>query len=368
MERRDFLRTSAVGLVTGLAGCTSTFGGQSGTTQQTGTTTEGSVGDANFTTVANREEKVYYPTHKDEMMMLGMGTSGRYKVGLMYSLPHTFWTITGQNTNRVQVGGGTTAHFMATIWDEETKTVLPTANVSAEITKDGETVDSRDLWPMLSQNMGYHFGDNLSLDGDGTYTAKLDVGAMQAERMGELQGAFGEGATVEVEFDHSRSKLGDLGYTNLPDKQGKPGAISPMKMMDMPIAQVPKKEDLPGTGLAAGASGDAKFLVLTTDENPHFVADAKSYLAVSPRTPYNRYPLPLMGLSATLTRGGNTVYEGDLEAVLDPELGYHYGTAVDNLESGDQLTLSVNAPPQVARHEGYETAFVQMSKMEMELA
>ncbi|WP_158059414.1 iron transporter [Halorussus halophilus] len=357
MQRRDFLRATSVAGIAGLAGCTGMFETQSAR----------SAGQGSFTTVANRKNAVYYPTHKDEMTMLGMGGKGRYKVGLMYSLPHTFWNISGRNTNRAKVGEEVTAHFMATIWDKQTETVLPTANVSAELLKDGETVDSRQLWPMLSQNMGYHFGDNVNLDGDGKYTAKLDIGAMQAKRMGELQGAFGEGTTLEVEFDHSRKKLGDLGYTNLPDKQGKAGAISPMDMK-MPISQLPTKKDLPATGLAAGASGDAKFLAFTTEENPHFVADGKSYLGVSARTPYNRYPLPFMGLAATLKRDGETVFDGDFSTAMDPELGYHYGVGVDSLKSGDQLTLTVNAPPQVARHEGYETAFLQMSKMEMELA
>ena len=358
MRRRNVLRATGVAGLAGLSGCIGMFETQSAR----------SAGQGEFTTVANRKEQAYYPTHKDEMAMLGMGGQGRYKVGLMYSLPHVFWTITGTTTNRAKIGEEATAHMMATIWDEKTGTVLPTANVSAEILKDGKTVDSRDLWPMLSQNMGYHFGDNVALDGNGTYTAKLDVGAMQATRMGKLQGAFGERTTLEVQFEHTREKLGNLGYTNLPEKQGKPGAVKPMKMGKMPVAQVPTKQNLPGTGLGAAASGDAKFLVATTEENPHFVADGKSYLAVSPRTPYNRYPLPLMGLSATLKRGGNTVFDGELDAVLDPELGYHYGTAVDSLQSGDQLTLTVQAPPQVARHEGYETAFVQFSEMRLQLA
>jgi hypothetical protein len=316
-----------------------------------------------FTTVANRKEQVYYPTHVDGMKMLTMGGTGRYKVGLMYSLPHAFWTITGTDTNLARVGDDASAHMMATIWDSETKTVLPTANVSATLLKDGEEVDSRSLWPMLSQNMGYHFGDNVTLDGNGTYTAKLSVGAMQARRMGALQGAFGEQTTIEVEFEHTREKLSNVPFEQLPDKKGTAGAISPMDMK-MPIAQVPESESLPGV-LGRGVSGDADFVAFSPDENPHFVPEGETYLAVSPRTPYNRYPLPFMSLSAKLTRDGEAVFDDILRSALDPDLGYHYGAAVDSVESGDQLSIVVDAPPQVARHEGYETAFVKMPAMEL---
>ncbi|NHN61378.1 MULTISPECIES: iron transporter [Halorussus] len=350
MRRRDFLRAGAPVGLAGLAGCTGLLDTQSAASGQ-------------FTTVADRTEQVYYPTHVDGMEMVGMGGKGRYKVGLMYSTPHAFWNITGTDTNLAQVGESVSAHLMAILWDDQTRTVLPTANVSATLLKGGEEVDSRRLWPMLSQNMGYHFGDNVELSGDGTYTAELSIGAMQARPMGALRGAFGEQTELAVEFDHSRSKLGDVSYEPLPDKKGKPGAISPMDMQ-MPVSQVPERSDLPNV-LGTGTSGDADFVAFAPDENPHFVADGKRYLAVSPRTPYNRYPLPFMSLSATLKRGGSTVYDDILRPALDPDLGYHYGAAVDGVQSGDSLTVTVGAPPQVARHEGYETAFIEMPAMEM---
>ncbi|WP_135829311.1 DUF7350 domain-containing protein [Halorussus halobius] len=352
MERRDFLRAGAGLGMAGLAGCMGLFETQSALSRQ-------------FTTVEDREEQVYYPTHEEGMAMLGMGKSGRYRAGLMYSIPHAFWTITGTDLDLNQVGDDVTAHVMATIWDDETGTVLPTANVSGTFYADGEETDSRSLWTMLSQNMGYHFGDNVAFDGDGTYTAELSVGAMQTRRMGDLRGAFEEGTTVDVEFEHSRDELSELPYEQLPDRKGDAGALDPMGM-DAPLAQVPKLGDLPGM-LATSASGDADFAVFRPDENPHFVGDDRTYLAVSPRTPYNRYPLPFMSLSATLRRDGSTVFDDALDPAVDPDLGYHYGAGVDSLESGDSLTLTVDAPPQISRHEGYETAFVRMPEMTMTL-
>jgi len=94
------------------------------------------------------------------------------------------------------------------------------------------------------------------------------------------------------------------------------------------------------------------------DEPPAGVEKTGRYLAVSARTPYNRLVIPAMALTGTLERGGETVFEDELVRTLDPDLGYHYGAAIGSVESGDDLTVSVDTPPQVARHEGYETAFL----------
>lgn len=77
--------------------------------------------------------------------------------------------------------------------------------------------------------------------------------------------------------------------------------------------------------------------------------------------------LPLMSLSATLTRNGTTIYDDILRPALDSELNYHYGTTVDSVKSDDELTITVDAPPQTARHEGYEMAFFEMPKLRLTL-
>jgi hypothetical protein len=41
-------------------------------------------------------------------------------------------------------------------------------------------------------------------------------------------------------------------------------------------------------------------------------------------------------------------------------VGFHYGADVDSISSGEELTVTVDAPPQTSRQEGYETAFVDM--------
>ena len=352
MQRRDFLRAGiGLGAVT-LAGCTDLV-----ETRPASTFEEPPL-------VENRPAAVYIPTHIEGMEMASMATADRYKIALMYSYPHRFWTVTGQDTNKVAIQDDDSVHFMGTLWDTETKTVLPYTNVSVEVTQDGESVDGRSLWPMLTQPMGFHFGDNMSLPGDGTYTATVRIGAIQPRRTGSFEGAFNDPTTIEMEFDYNRATRDEIMVKRLDERAGEKGAVDQMEM-DMPIASLPRKEDLPGQVLGEATSGDGVFIVTALTDAPRFTDDGQTYLAVSGRTPYNRVPLPFMSLSATLTRNGETVFDDTLQSTLDPDLDYHYGTAVDRIKSGDTLTISVDAPPQASRHEGYETAFLQMPPMEL---
>jgi hypothetical protein len=67
-----------------------------------------------------------------------------------------------------------------------------------------------------------------------------------------------------------------------------------------------------------------------------------------------------MALSATVSRNGETVFDGRLPGALDDTLGFHYGASVPDVRAGDTVRVTVDVPPQVARHEGYETAFLGM--------
>ena len=56
---------------------------------------------------------------------------------------------------------------MATIWDKQGGVVIPIdAGLSAEITQDGEPISQEVIYPMLSQQMGFHYGSNFALNGD----------------------------------------------------------------------------------------------------------------------------------------------------------------------------------------------------------
>nr|WP_246049099.1 hypothetical protein [Natronomonas salsuginis] len=58
-----------------------------------------------------------------------------------------------------------------------------------------------------------------------------------------------------------------------------------------------------------------------------------------------------MSLSAILQRNGASVFDGILQATIDPELRYHYGTMVGDVQIEDIFTNTVDSSPQTARHE-----------------
>lgn len=297
--------------------------------------------------------------------MAGTAQQGRLRLALSYSLPHRFWTIAGRSLSEVTVGEDDDAHVMATLWDAETGTVLPASSPSLELTLDGEPAANRSLWPMLAQRMGMHFGDNVSLSGDGTYEATVSVGALQARRTGELADVLGEQTTIEAEFEYSAAETDAIEIETLPERAGEPGAVEPMGMEMLPTAAAPPADDLPGRALGTGESGDAIVAATAIEGDSRFVDGSGTYLAVSPRTRYNAYPLPFATLSATLLRGTSTVFDDDLGAAIDHELGYHYGATVDAVESGDLLSVSFDAPPQLSRHAGYQTSLLDLPVAEL---
>lgn len=345
MDRRTVLRYGGFATSGLLAGCLGAL--------RRGTNAEPPL-------VEDRPQAVYYPTHADEMAMVGMGTLQRRAVAVMYTYPHRFWTVTGTRTEQVAVAEDDTVHLMVTVWDTETGTVLPVeSGVRIAISQDGESVDERAPWPMLSQPMGFHYGDNIALPGDGAYTVSVDLGSMGLERRGTFAGQFGSPGTVDVEFEYQRADREALEFRSLADRQGERGAVSPMAMGEMPLSTAPRNADLPGRVIGETTSGDAVFIATVTE------VDDGAYLAVSPRTPHNRYVLPMMSLSGRLEREGSQLFEGPLTPALDPARNYHYGATLEGVAAGDELTIAIDAPPQVSRHEGYETAFLEIPAVTM---
>ena len=304
--------------------------------------------------VEDRPKAVYVPTHVEGMKMIGTKRVGRRTVALFYSYPHRFWTVTGSDRQKVDIGRDDAVHLMASVFDAETDTVLPAGSgVRFTITRDGETVDGRSPWPMLSQNMGFHFGGNVPLDGNGTYTVEVQLGALGLTRTGAFSGAFEESDSVSMTFEFSESTLNEIPYRMLEERKGNHGAVEPMEMK-IPLSFAPERAELPGTTIGTGESGDIRFRATGIQR------DGNTYLAVSPATRFNRYVVPMMALSGTLTRSGETVFEGPLNAGIDPELGYYYAAQVDEITGEETLTVAVDTPPQVSRHEGYETAFFDL--------
>ncbi|MFB6119146.1 fe2+ transport protein [Halosegnis sp.] len=348
MRRRDVLAAAAGGVGL-LAGCSG--GAETDPEAGTATGTTGQSGD--------RPEGVYVQPFREQMAMQGTADAGDLRVALMYTTPHRFWTVTGSELSKTPKDGS--IHGMAVVWDPETGRVVPETGLSLEITRDGDLVSQEVIYPMLSQRMGYHYGGNFELDGDGTYTAQVSVGAVPdgVALTGAYADRFSEPASAELPLEFTETEREKVGSEPL-DAAGEPGAIRPMEMGSVPQATAPARTALPGEVFGAPNSDDALLATgaVTGDAAARFNAD--SYLYVSARSRYNGLILPAMGLAATIRRDGETRFNDALTRTLDPELGYHYGAPVDSLAAGDEISLSVSVPPQVARHEGYERAFIEM--------
>jgi hypothetical protein len=354
MQRREFLLGTGTAGAAALAGCAGLV--------ETRSLSSPPV-------LSNRPDAVYFPTHVEGMQMTGTGAAGEYKFALMYSYPHRFWNVSGSEVSMTEIAEEDDVHLMASVWDPETGVVLPETGLSLEIENDDGLVSQEVIYPMLSQPMGFHYGGNFPLEGDGRYDVTVSVGGMNTRRSGDFQGRFGDPAETTISFDYSEAARNEITFEETPDRAGQRMAREPMEMGMLPQSVLPPAEELPGDVRGTAMTGDAELVVTALDAPPAGVeADGDSqYLAVSARTPYNRMVLPAMAMEATLTRGGDPVHDGVLTRTLDSDLNYHYGTVVDSVAAGDELELRVTTPPQVARHEGYETAFIEMQPTSLTL-
>ena len=313
----------------------------------------------------DRPEHVYRPTHASDTRTIGTSTVDEYGVGLLYSYPSRFWDLNGRTTYKQSVQEDHSVHLMAIVWDAETRAVLPEAGVTVNILQNGDPVTEGVVYSMLSQRMGFHYGDNIDLPGDGDYTVRVSIGGMPLERTGQYEGRFTDGKTTTFELPYRREDRNELAIATY-DDSGTPGAAGRLHHDVLPALTVPDEETLPGETLGIIEPDDAVLSVrrLRGDDAVRF--DSDDYLAVVGHTPYNRMVLPIMGLRLRIERDGEVDAEEILTRTMDPELGYHYGASLPT-RPGDTLRVETLTPPQTARHEGFETAFVEMSPETVEV-
>ena len=383
MDRRDFLRGTAAAGGVALAGCLEQLGFEERSAW------------ANPPLVEDRPDAVYLPAGSEEMGIYGAAASGDWAMEVSYTIPHRFW-IPGGGGSMVDVDTDDSLHLMFTVWDRETDLLLPT-DLRLEILQDGTPIDGvgSSPWPMLSQRMGFHYGDNVPLPDEGAYTARVSVGPVDADLTGALAGRLDSTVTLEVDFEYAESQIHDLEIDLIDeDDRGTPDALPLMDHGDhddhddhgdhgdhgdhdsdhdhddhddhdhdhgdheigpAPTSRGPPVEDIDGDLLGTEQSADADISAIVTDEERF--TDADRYLAVCPRTPYNDVILPFTSLSVTVDHDSGEQTETRLQETIDDEFGHHYGAGLDGLDAGDELTVSIETPPQLSRHDGYETAF-----------
>ncbi|SEQ25779.1 DUF7350 domain-containing protein [Natrinema salaciae] len=399
MDRRTFLRRTTLPAAIAVAGCSAPSGGAD---ERTGDHNDGGTGNSSGSGAADVEgtapipriddppAAVYLPGHRKAMRVLDPVTAGEYALVPMLSYPHPFWVVTGTDRQAVEPDAGRGVHLMLVCWDPETGVVFPgDAEPRVTISRNGDRIASRPLWPMLSQEMGVHFGDNVSLPSDGTYTARVDLPPVPTRLTGSLAGRFTEGGTASFEFTYDRAFREEVvDGIELLDRErwGDRGALEPMHhgagggpSPEIPYSALPPADAYPGTHLvdpAADAdggsgdglpeSGDATFVVTLLEAGSRLAPGDDRSLLVSPRTPYNRVPLVNTSMRAVVERDGEPVDESrKLERTLDGEFGLWYGRPVADVRTGDTVRITIESPPQAARHQGYETAFFEMEPLEL---
>jgi len=358
----------------------------------------------------------YVPTHFEAMRRLEPVEAGEYLLEPMLTYPHRFWNVTGDRVEAAAPTDDHDVHLMVTVRDAETGRVLPAeTGLRVTVGREGESGTPHTPWPMVSQEMGFHFGDNLALGGDGTYEVTVRVGAIDARKTGSFAGRFVEPATGTFTFEYDQafreSVIGDIVYVQEESDWGVRGAMANGSLGDggrsygdadrdgpefvdaqrqdadrdhrgeprwearvgdrrygtyrrgPAEGELPPAAHLPGRLLGEPVVGDALLATALLPPGSRFVEGDERYLLVSPRTPYNRSMLPMAGLDYAVRRDGSAVASGALDAALDDAVGYHYGTALDDVASGDQLALSVTTAPNVSRHAGYETALLETGEV-----
>jgi len=111
-----------------------------------------------------------------------------------------FVIFNGTTEQMVKPPKGTNFHLMVLLNDAHTNEPIPYASVWATFTKNGKVVYDERQWPMLSAFMGPHYGNNVQLDGAGTYRLSLLITPPVSARHLEYQHVWLAPHRVTVNF------------------------------------------------------------------------------------------------------------------------------------------------------------------------
>ena len=98
-----------------------------------------------------------------------------------------FVIFNGTGERMIKPGPKSSFHLMVMLNDAHTGVPLPYASVWATISKEGSVVYDERQWPMISEYMGPHYGNDVSLPGAGNYRLSLLVSPPVSARHVEYQ-------------------------------------------------------------------------------------------------------------------------------------------------------------------------------------
>jgi uncharacterized protein involved in high-affinity Fe2+ transport len=111
---------------------------------------------------------------------IGTGYWKQMKITAQTMTPVPFYIDNGTSTSEVKPTKKTSFHLMVMLSDRYTGVAIPYATVWATIYKNNKLVFNEQQWAMLSEYMGPHYGNNVTLPGAGTYKLKLQITAPEA--------------------------------------------------------------------------------------------------------------------------------------------------------------------------------------------
>ena len=114
-----------------------------------------------------------------------------------------FVIYTGTRARTVKPPMHTSFHLMVMLDDARSGVPIPYASVWATIRKAGKVVYDERQWPMLSEYMGPHYGNNVQLPGKGRYTLSLLVSPPVSARHIEYQHVWLKPHRVTLSFTWS---------------------------------------------------------------------------------------------------------------------------------------------------------------------
>lgn len=117
-----------------------------------------------------------------------------------------FVIYNGTKERMVKPPKGTSFHLMVMLDDARTHYPIPYAGVWATIRKGKRVIFDERQWPMISEYMGPHYGNNVTLPGAGRYTLTLLVSPPVSARHIEYKNVWLKPHRVSFTFNWSPGK------------------------------------------------------------------------------------------------------------------------------------------------------------------
>jgi uncharacterized protein involved in high-affinity Fe2+ transport len=133
--------------------------------------------------------------------MLGRSDWQGMKISAMAMTAVPFVIFDGTKERMVKPPKNVSFHLMIELNDAHTNYPIPYASVWATIRKAGKIVFDERQWPMISEYIGPHYGNNVVLPGPGKYQLSLLVSPPVSARHIEYENVWLKPHRVDYTFD-----------------------------------------------------------------------------------------------------------------------------------------------------------------------